>query len=180
VSKSPGGPLTGALSVQVSPATGAPLAVATTETVNVSPVASVRDESVMLSVKFVAVLVIVGASLAEDDGVAVASDFPGGVPLMTGPLGDVVCLLARVCAKVPASMPVAAQAIIMMAATNRDSWGCRDGLGAMANISVTPRNQAVNLTSEQEHASGVTAALYGVASGRSMVIAQYGHDRVSL
>lgn len=69
----PGGPLIGALNVQVSPGTGAPPELATTVTVNVSPVASARDESVILRAKFVAVLVV-DATVAVDDGVAVASD----------------------------------------------------------------------------------------------------------
>ena len=102
-------------------------------TVNVSPVASVRDESVMLRLKFVALLVA-DASAAVGDGVTVASDWPGAVPLMTGPFGDVGdCLLARVCAKTPASIPVAAQATITTAATKSESWECRGGLDAIAN-----------------------------------------------
>ena len=131
----PGGPLIGALNVHVSPVTGAPFAVATTVTVNVSPVASALDESVMLRMKFVAVFVV-GASVAVDEGVAVARDWPGAVPLMTGPLEDADdCLLARLWAKTPASIPDAAQATIMTAATNSDSWECKGGLDAM---NITP------------------------------------------
>jgi hypothetical protein len=96
VEKRPGGPLNGALSTQERPTTGAPVVVATTVTVNVSPVASVRDESVMLRMKFVAVFVS-DASVAVDEGVAEASAWPGAVPLMTGPFGVVDdCLPASV------------------------------------------------------------------------------------
>jgi hypothetical protein len=127
----PGGPSIGALNVHVSPAAGAPFAVATTVTVNVSPVASARDERVILSVKSVAVFVV-DASVAMDVGVGVTRDWPGAVPLMTGPFGDAGdCLLARVWAKTPASIPVAAQATIMTAATNSESWECKGGLDAM-------------------------------------------------
>jgi hypothetical protein len=127
----PGGPLTGALNVHVSPDTGAPFAVASTVTVNVSPVVSARDERVIVRVKFVAVLVV-SAAVAVGEGVAVARDLPGAVPLMTGPFGDVDdCLFAKLWAKVPASIPVAAQATIMNAATNSDSWECKGSLGAM-------------------------------------------------
>jgi hypothetical protein len=129
----PGGPLTGVLSVHVSPATGAPFAVATTVTVNVSPVASARDESVIVRVKFVAVLVV-DASVAMGEGVAVARDWPGAVPLMTGPFGDAGdCLLARAWASTPVSIPVAAQATIMTAATNSESWECKGGLDAISD-----------------------------------------------
>jgi hypothetical protein len=107
--------------MHVSPATGAPFAVATTVTVNVSPVASARDESVMLRMKFVAVFVV-DVSVEVDAGVAVARDWPGAVPLMTGPFGDIGdCLLVRVWAKTPASIPVVAQATIISAATNSES-----------------------------------------------------------
>jgi hypothetical protein len=96
VEKRPGGPLIGALSVHDSPETGAPPAVATTVMVNVSPVASVLDESVMLRLKFVAVLAV-EIWVAVGEGVAVARDWPGAVPLMTGPFGDVGdCLFASV------------------------------------------------------------------------------------
>jgi hypothetical protein len=102
--------------------------------VNVSPVASARDESVILSAKPVAVFVV-DASVAVDVGVAVAMDWPGAVPLMTGPFGDISdCLLVRVWAKTPASIPVAAQVTIISAATNSESWECKGGLDAM-NIS---------------------------------------------
>ena len=42
----------------------------------------------MLRGKFVAVLVV-DVSVAVNEGVAVARDWPGAVPLMTGPFGDV-------------------------------------------------------------------------------------------
>jgi hypothetical protein len=89
----------------------------------------------MLRMKFVAVLVV-DASVAMGEGVAVTRDWPGAVPLMTGPFGDAGdCLLARVWAKAPVSIPVAAQATIMTAATYSDSWECRGGLDAM---NITP------------------------------------------
>ena len=151
----PGGPLTGALNVHVSPETGAPFAVATTVTVNVSPVASARDESVILSAKPVAVFVV-DASAAVDVGVAVARDWPGAVPLITGPFDDVDdCLLARVWAKTPVNIPVAAQATIMTAATNSESWKCKGGLDAM---NITPSLSGTgNETDRWEYASGVPA-----------------------
>jgi hypothetical protein len=103
--------------------------------VNVSPVASARDESVILSLKSVAVFVV-DASVVVDVGVAGARDWPGAVPLMTGPFGDTDdCLLASVWAKTPASIPVAAQATIITAATNSESWECKGGLDAM---NITP------------------------------------------
>lgn len=144
----PGGPLIGALNVHVSPATGAPFAVATTVTVNVSPVASALDESVIVRVKFVAVLVV-GATVAVGEGVAVARDWLGAVPLMTGPCGEVADgLLVSVWAKAPASIPVAAQAIIMIAAPNSDSWECQGGLDTIIELSITPHDQAMKLIDE--------------------------------
>jgi hypothetical protein len=87
----------------------------------------------MLRMKLVAVFVV-DASVAVDKGVTVARDWPGAVPLMTGPFGDAGdSLLARAWAKTPVSIPVAAQATIMTAATNSDSWECKGGLDAISD-----------------------------------------------
>lgn len=122
VAKRPEGPLTGARREQDNPLTGAPLVVATTVTVNVSPGAMARVESVILRVKAVAVLPAACVSVTISVGVIVAAAPRGDVPLMTGPLGEVApnSPLASVWAKVPANMPVAEQARRIIATTTMD------------------------------------------------------------
>ena len=149
VKSSPGGPSVGARSEHDSPLSGAPFAVATTVTVSVSPGVTDRAESVMLRVNPVAELLTVDVSLTSG-GVVVAEAPPGGVPLITGPETDDPgdCMLARVCAKAPASMPVAEQASKMIAATNRERWIRKDGLEAMWQTPSLQCNQAINLANE--------------------------------
>lgn len=110
--RSPGGPLSGARSTQVRPETGVPLEVATTVTVTVSPEEIARGETSMLRLKLDAVPPPRGVIVAADVSVGVADPWPGGVPLMTGPLGSMPAVWpwASVRAKTPASNPVAEQA----------------------------------------------------------------------
>lgn len=72
VSNRPAGPLVGARSVQDNPDTGASFDVAWTVTVNVSPGASSRGETVTLSMKLVAILAAIAVAVASEVTVAVA------------------------------------------------------------------------------------------------------------